>query len=78
MALIERGIYWGKFNGVESEPVGKADSVLRRAKGPRRVAQEYQATAVSSFTKPVYCICKGVYQSLALHLTTCMGLFFVD
>ena len=34
--LIERGINWGKFNGVESEPVGKADSVLRRAKGPRR------------------------------------------
>ena len=33
-ALIERDIYWGKFNGVESEPVGKADSVLRRAKVP--------------------------------------------
>ena len=33
-ALIERDIYWGKFNGVESEPVGKADSVLRKAKVP--------------------------------------------
>ena len=29
------------------------------------VAQEYQATVVS-FTKPVYCFCKRIYQSVGL------------
>ena len=31
-----------------------------------------------SFTKPVYCFCKGTYQSVALHLTTSMELFSMD
>ena len=31
-----------------------------------------------SFTKPVYGFCEGIYQSVALHLSTSMGLFSVD
>ena len=41
------------------------------------VAHEYQTIAVS-YTKPVNGFCEGIYQSVALHLTTCMGLFSVD
>ena len=63
----------GRVSQLERQTVYTKES--KRSQG---MAQEYQATVVSSFTKPVYCICKGIYQSLASHLTTCMGLFFVD
>ena len=76
MALIESGIYWGKFNGGESEPVGKADSVL---KGPRRWHKSIRLQRlVASQSQSIAFARESIYQSLALHLTTCMGLFFVD
>ena len=46
-----------------------------------RTAVTYQTSAVLEFyplTKPVYGFCEGIYRSVALHLTTSMGLFSVD
>ena len=51
---------------------------MRRAESPRGCGICGTRVSGCSITKPVYGFCEGTYQSVALHLSTSMGLFSVD